>query len=96
MNEAKRNGYGLPAGYAEAAMTPATYGPAQYQPCGPAYGAYTCAGAYETEKHMMMCDVCDMLHDIKSVVSDTNGMVKNIYHKCFRETQRTSTEAEKK
>ena len=97
VNETKRNGHRMPAGLFEAAMTPATCGP---QPCGPAYapayGAHTYAGAYESEKHMMMCDVCDMLHDIKCIVTDTNSMVKSIYHKCCRETPRTSTETQKK
>ncbi len=100
MNEPKRNGHGLPAGFAEAAMTPATCGP---HPCGPTYAsAYAPAyaafagAAYESEKHMMMCDVCDMLHDIKCIVTDTNSMVKRIHQKCFRDTQRALSETEKK
>jgi len=96
MNEPKRNGYGLPPGFVEAAMTPATCG---HQPCGPAYApAHTAfaGAAYETEKHMMMCDVCDMLHDIKCIVSDTNSMVKHIHQKCLRDTPRALGEAEKK
>lgn len=86
MNGADRNG-----GYMDIYHTPATYGPATTWgttlPCPDVYSGHDCS---------VMCDVCDMLRNIQSVVSDTNKMVKNIYHKIHREAPKTSPESNTK
>lgn len=65
---------------------------ARQQPGEPPFPAPT----YSGHDCSMMCDVCDMLRNIQSVVSDTNKMVKNIYHKIHREAPKTSPESNTK
>lgn len=85
MNGTDRNG-----GYMGIYHTPATYGPAATQM------AWPCADTLAAQDCSMMCDVCDMLRDIRGVVSDTNKMVKHIYHKVHREAPKVSPEASTK